>query len=137
MQIGVHHIDKDISIHAPREGSDFGLEESRIEFWTFLSTLPARGATVTRLYLLYRKIHFYPRSPRGERLFQGLVFLVDLIISIHAPREGSDCPYLIYSCTSHLFLSTLPARGATLCYTIITARETFLSTLPARGATFS
>ena len=58
-----------ISIHAPREGSDFGLEESRIEFWTFLSTLPARGATI---------------------------FLFDLDgrdhISIHAPREGSDLP---------------------------------------------
>ena len=47
----------------------FGLEESRIEFWTFLSTLPARGATI---------------------------FLFDLDgrdhISIHAPREGSDLP---------------------------------------------
>ena len=66
---------------------------------SFLSTLPARGATAG--YLLK-----YPKRK----------------ISIHAPREGSD----LYGCTGQpnegVFLSTLPARGAT--YTIITDSET-------------
>ena len=78
-----------ISIHAPREGSD--------------SLINAGG--------LVRQ-NFYPRSPRGERLQAGsmmcrpLTFLSTLpargatqaavldciaqLISIHAPREGSD-----------------------------------------------
>ena len=35
------------------------------------------------------------------------------IISIHAPREGSDYRTAVYNTTAELFLSTLPARGAT------------------------
>src|SRR5699024_7071607 len=79
-----------ISIHAPREGSDAA----------------ASGADGHRLP------HFYPRSPRGERPVRpvGMAILPLLlptlpargatgaagrngdiaVISIHAPREGSD-----------------------------------------------
>ena len=60
-------LDMTISIHAPREGSD--------------ECLPRPGR---------EQKHFYPRSPRGERpkVFskKSCVFK----ISIHAPREGSD-----------------------------------------------
>ena len=79
--------------------------------------------------------HFYPRSPRGERRY-GLVaaravsgFLstlpawgatfkaihnnVSRIISIHAPRVGSDILWLCLGEYRGLFLSTLPAWGAT------------------------
>ena len=78
-----------ISIHAPRVGSDCGFA--------------VRAG---------RSIHFYPRSPRGERLYAAAStaaikpFLstlpawgatcvdihgtMDLEISIHAPRVGSD-----------------------------------------------
>ena len=80
---------REISIHAPREGSDL---------WGW----PASSATS----------YFYPRSPRGERLSPLLELYVQpaflstlpargataeaqnykktLLISIHAPREGSD-----------------------------------------------
>ena len=34
-------------------------------------------------------------------------------ISIHAPREGSDIPSTVFDNPELLFLSTLPARGAT------------------------
>ena len=58
-----------ISIHAPREGSDqirlLLLPPSKV----FLSTLPARGATRRHRLFGLRVQHFYPRSPRGERLF--------------------------------------------------------------------
>ena len=82
-------VDADISIHAPREGSDGsvcgpfpgrrhfyprsprGERQGRSRRWrgsrTFLSTLPARGATLRHL---------------RQRLEHR--------ISIHAPREGSD-----------------------------------------------
>ena len=57
-----------ISIHAPREGSDYRGEYCR----------GRSGAD------------FYPRSPRGERLFIPEHGLTTRAISIHAPREGSD-----------------------------------------------
>ena len=61
-------------------------------------------------------------------------FLVS--ISIHAPREGSDgCRLLDYLADVDGFLSTLPARGATLIFFVFFAVFVFLSTLPARGAT--
>ena len=58
-----------ISIHAPREGSD------KQGHGTISPTT-----------------HFYPRSPRGERPgAEGLATAYSRI-SIHAPREGSDLP---------------------------------------------
>ena len=56
--------------------------------------------------------HFYPRSPRGERRSKSSFFWAGI-----------------------LFLSTLPARGATKVYLNVALQGTFLSTLPARGAT--
>ena len=102
----------------------------------FLSTLPARGATAV--------------TEDGTRYG---------IISIHAPREGSDIMCWSPMRAGMVFLSTLPARGATqpfqllfvvpLLISIHAPREgsdmfsffssskfvKFLSTLPARGAT--
>ena len=100
----------------------------------FLSTLPARGATD------------HGKQPD-----------VPAVISIHAPREGSDrrpdaalpllCDFYPRSprgerqplhggAAARLqFLSTLPARGATSARRARTSRYLFLSTLPARGAT--
>ena len=60
-----------ISIHAPREGSDAG---------------PCSGPA--------HPAHFYPRSPRGERLGASLLLVFTFI----------------------QFLSTLPARGATVFF---------------------
>ena len=36
-----------------------------------------------------------------------------LLISIHAPREGSDVTFTVICALFEIFLSTLPARGAT------------------------
>ena len=103
-----------ISIHAPREGSDKSVlcRLHKCGQFIFLSTLPARGATRLEHIRWNGGGHFYPRSPRGERRgrvwtgFYSLVFLSTLPargatavqqwskhrrpISIHAPREGSD-----------------------------------------------
>ena len=126
--------DMKISIHAPREGSDKPACGSGSWTRTFLSTLPARGATTRRA-----------------------LKAMGIDISIHAPREGSDrlrtrtppsLSYfyprsprgerLILSATMselYIFLSTLPARGATSSDDPQAIEKLFLSTLPARGAT--
>ena len=102
-----------ISIHAPRVGSDGVCGEKTLGKRRFLSTLPAWGATCCppgsfRLM----QANFYPRSPRGER------------------RTGSGS-------RSHRqpFLSTLPAWGATMGTAPSATELIFLSTLPAWGAT--
>ena len=128
--------DQRISIHAPREGSDAEVRH-----------FPASS------------LNFYPRSPRGERQAGTKKEPKNPTISIPAPREGSDWTSACRSPLSGLFLSTLPARGATYIRkavilavrnfyprsprgerrTTILAMRTFfasfLSTLPARGAT--
>ena len=70
-----------------------------------------------------------------EALTIVLLSRLNLIISIHAPREGSDV--IIFCSYIHLvpFLSTLPARGATPRPRQSLHNRGFLSTLPARGAT--
>ena len=102
-----------ISIHAPREGSDgLGLTALYL-LGKFLSTLPARGATFQPDSSPILSAYFYPRSPRGERRAGRAGALQGPAISIHAPREGSDPNYILNSGRIALFLSTLPARGAT------------------------
>ena len=128
-----------ISIHAPREGSDPSAGNSHLTTSHFYPRSP-RGERPSQGQALRRRPgNFYPRSPRGERLEPDVYRRVGLI-SIHAPREGSDA-----GCTSSpipvfyfyprsprgerrvpakwcgrpdLFLSTLPARGATLFHVL-------------------
>ena len=84
---------QEISIHAPRTGSDFRDGEVLSAEQLFQSTLPARGATILRL-----RQHLRHR------------------ISIHAPRTGSDVFVLSQLRRLRIFQSTLPARGATVCW---------------------
>ena len=79
-----------ISIHAPREGSDQPTFVSFFIISPFLSTLPARGATCRDRIPLRSCGYFYPRSPRGERPRKPDGEGGYTVISIHAPREGSD-----------------------------------------------
>ena len=59
-----------------------------------------------------------------------------MLISIHAPRVGSDGVARSQICAFPLFLSTLPAWGATIIIHLFhSSYFEFLSTLPAWGAT--
>ena len=100
----------------------------------FQSTLPARGATLAPVLCGGRE-YFNPRSPHGERLELRGLRIVDLAISIHAPRTGSDFSCAAFAVASSPFQSTLPARGATIHTTSLLRGHIFQSTLPARGAT--
>ena len=124
-----------ISIHAPREGSDRALGTLSNPSLIFLSTLPARGATISRIDIklqplisihapregsdtkgsnrLYLCFDFYPRSPRGERQLNP-DFNLAIILDFYprSPRGERLC-WVARSAKDMLFLSTLPARGAT------------------------
>ena len=146
----------------------------------FLSTLPARGATLCVSSRRTDLRDFYPRSPRGERpavhnsytmTAQFLSTLpargatlgraaaaINMSISIHAPREGSDVRGLqgrgqrqdFYprsprgerqcvcdDCCDKINISIhAPREGSDRPEQCIMAKTgQFLSTLPARGAT--
>ena len=80
--------------------------------------------------------HFYPRSPRGERPVWALDVPQAVQISIHAPREGSD-RNAAYKLDGHTMISIhAPREGSDESKPLrATLYEIFLSTLPARGAT--
>ena len=82
-----HHLP--ISIHAPRVGSDTTAKRSSL-MPTFQSTLPVWGATKAVSSNTGSIANFNPRSPCGERLLRSQSFDLAALISIHAPRVGSD-----------------------------------------------
>ena len=79
-----------ISIHAPRVGSDSFRLAATDNVAEFQSTLPVWGATL--LWAKSRRLskNFNPRSPCGERPVVKWGYSLREGISIHAPRVGSD-----------------------------------------------
>ena len=127
---------KEISIHAPREGSDRCSLVADVIGIPFLSTLPARGATLPPWILFSTSPIISIHAPREGSDAQTVLFpFLEGVISIHAPREGSDPTGSKIRPWRPAFLSTLPARGATSTCEASTGSLIFLSTLPARGAT--
>ena len=127
---------EDISIHAPRVGSDGPAPSGRparsSHFYprsprgerrlTWASVSPRiiyfyprspRGERPSRPGRLRAPPYFYPRSPRGERHQPGNPGFLPHGISIHAPRVGSDPRSCGQAANNAVFLSTLPAWGAT------------------------
>ena len=74
------------SPHGERPLNAYGITETK----AFQSTLPARGATYRAKTTAARMKHFNPRSPHGERRKVFKTREEALVISIHAPRTGSD-----------------------------------------------
>ena len=62
----------------------------------FLSTLPARGATVAVPRNRAMGMQFLSTLPARGATRQLEQAGIDLLVSIHAPREGSDVPHVVY-----------------------------------------
>ncbi len=143
------------SPHGERQGNT----SSESGVIPFQSTLPARGATVCA-GAHARGGDFNPRSPHGERPRRWKLFFLHLLISIHAPRTGSDVKADDFAALIVRISIHAPRTGSDLAYadrmrwrTISIhaprtgsdrhtkntqpSREIFQSTLPARGATRS
>ena len=124
----------------------------------FQSTLPVWGATVIFFEFESEWLDFNPRSPCGERLvifwhksrllilFQSTLPVwgatnelingtTGKIISIHAPRVGSDPRIRGLFRIRRQFQSTLPVWGATAGAAFLALCNRFQSTLPVWGAT--
>ena len=146
----------DISIHAPRTGSDVWSSDRVIDCIISIHA-PRTGSDAEgeeRIVRVTISIHA-PRT--GSDIIHSVKGRYE-IISIHAPRTGSDETFMLAAWRVWIFQSTLPARGATCCLCIYnvsfaisihaprTGSDTvavnrrakpgeFQSTLPARGAT--
>ncbi len=131
-----HSPAKRISIHAPRVGSDAINVPSICRFTRISIHAPRVGSDPGREALAGAQGNFNPRSPCGERLsvfhrlspnerFQSTlpvwgaterfsVLFHLFVISIHAPRVGSDSSTPCNPVITMLFQSTLPVWGATV-----------------------
>ena len=101
----------DISIHAPRMGSD-------------------SKTSITEANIIY----FNPRSPHGERLPVNVIFPPTLVFQSTLPAWGATLRILANR-RFLIFQSTLPAWGATRWRRLSGETTPFQSTLPAWGAT--
>ena len=94
-----------------RGATDMGGEEV-CKRGQFQSTLPARGATARSRQKEGKKI-FQSTLPAWGATIRGNFQKLARLISIHAPRTGSDERIYQHLTFTHGFQSTLPARGAT------------------------
>ena len=78
----------------------------------FQSTLPARGATFCVIISVGARV-FQSTLPARGATFTTAELIDEVLISIHAPRTGSDMVGGFIAAKGATFQSTLPARGAT------------------------
>ena len=108
--------------------------ETIYDFLIFLSTLPARGATGEVVRLPHNPEFLSTLPARGAtRVFHQLFHVGD--ISIHAPREGSDRASQAPALAVRHFYPRSPRGERQTPSPCRFKRRVFLSTLPARGAT--
>ena len=123
-----------ISIHAPRTGSDGYPAGADGGACAFQSTLPARGAT-DKLADRSHSIVFQSTLPaRGATRRQPQTDGV-LLISIHAPRTGSDIDFAATHSRQGDISIHAPRTGSDSFCREARLLDLFQSTLPARGAT--
>ena len=125
-----------ISIHALREEGDANSVKIDIVGGISIHALREEGdATDWLNFVAWR--NFYPRPPRGGRLFCLLPDFRQGTISIHALREEGDFTSGMVTSYHGIFLSTPSARRATLERCLRgSVRPSFLSTPSARRATY-
>ena len=146
-----------VSIHAPREGSDSagGTRQIRpgrfnprsprgerrrrgiisVHMEMFQSTLPARGATRHDKHRYARRTGFNPRSPRGERHADRFRQKSEGRFNPRSPR--GERPFgLVFDATAFCVSIHAPREGSDAEPLIgFRDNQAFQSTLPARGAT--
>ena len=101
-----------ISIHALREEGDGAVGTAALRRGISIHALREEGDRF-RLGQSSPCSYFYPRPPRGGRLWIALKISLELLISIHALREEGDVTTVNYPRIIEKFLSTPSARRAT------------------------
>ena len=84
------YITDEISIHAPRTGSDDDYAADVRKMVLNFNPRSPHGERQGVIYLPRQTLNFNPRSPHGERPGEDWRWEKYINISIHAPRTGSD-----------------------------------------------
>ena len=127
---------KNISIHAPRVGSDHNFTLPMEDFYNFNPRSPCGERRV------------YTWNPRNASIFQstlpvwGATMTINgetlrFVISIHAPRVGSDNKSLRHRHQPNDFNPRSPCGERLILQKHSICPNTFQSTLPVWGATSS
>ena len=102
----------------------------------FLSTPSARRATCTSHIKISYTENFYPRPPRGGRLFRNNSTKHTRVISIHALREEGDCGQTVPRLRGgQISIHALREEGDAGILSNCLRKTLFLSTPSARRAT--
>ena len=104
---------KEISIHAPRTGSDIRVRWCRRNHPDFNPRSPHGERLDCQGKRVYRSQFQSTLPARGATAWTAGMLSWTRRISIHAPRTGSDCRGFSPGAAPPPFQSTLPARGAT------------------------
>ena len=72
------------------------------------------GERLRRIVPVFRTSHFYPRSPCGERLHPARTNVIRTVISIHVPLAGNVIIRSVFNRVCQEFLSTFPLRGTSI-----------------------
>ena len=126
-------LSKLISIHALREEGDHFAPLISKYLTRFLSTPSARRATNRVFTDSISALNFYPRPPRGGRLYCDSNDWQRIRISIHALREEGDPSAPAASPATAPFLSTPSARRATFAVPTSQAPQVYFYPRPPRG----
>ena len=125
-----------ISIHALLAESDANRDADWVRVYVFLSTLSLRRATSKRFGDALEHLHFYPRSPCGERPTKHAQATSNQPISIHALLAESDCnANYNYRSGRPISIHALLAESDGIGLVFLWWGVRFLSTLSLRRAT--
>ena len=127
----------EISIHAPREGSDPLCPRRLTPTRTYFYPRSPRGERPVRKICAADGGHFYPRSPRGERPHRGRGRGRGQDFYPRSPRgerpaTGDGAPLF---CARYFYPRSPRGERPTALNRFALKPPSFLSTLPARGAT--
>ena len=124
-----------ISIHALLAESDRGRGRAFVAVLQFLSTLSLRRATLAGRPGFCIQVHFYPRSPCGERRRKPHCAFKTTYISIHALLAESDSAVLAGALPLSHFYPRSPCGERRQVVKPWLDHKQFLSTLSLRRAT--
>ena len=124
-----------IFIHAPREGSDLGRLNGGLGRLISIHA-PREGSDLSHTPCAWRFLYFYPHSPQGERPPPSLQRNSRTLFLSTLPARGATF-YQVAHWLAHILISIhTPRKGSDfVTYQTTYNNFLFLSTLPARGAT--
>ena len=135
-EVLVKYLPRSVSIHAPREGCDWGVRRSPVQRDVSIHA-PREGCDGKDGLNNYQLAVFQFTHPGRGATRPAIDLTIWLNVSIHAPREGCDVLMSLSQRMSRRFNSRTPGGVRPNAEALKRMREQFQFTHPGRGATGS